>query len=93
MTTHYIQENLDKPRLWHIVLTGPRGERKTKETLERQGLIAYLPFAVVRRRWAGHTKEIHIPAVARCVFIYASQEEIQSLKGQYPIFPSEVIAG
>lgn len=93
MTTHYIQENPDKPRLWHIVWTGIHAEGKTKATLENEGLITYLPTTVVRRRWAGRTKNIRIPAVARCLFIYASQEEIESLEGRFPVLPSEVIAG
>lgn len=93
MTTQDIKENLDKPRLWYIVLTKPHNEQKIKTTLEKQGLITYLPLTPVCRQWAGHTKEIHIPVVARCVFIYASNEEITTLQGQYPIFQSEVITG
>lgn len=93
MTTQYIQENLDKPRSWHIVWTGVHAERKTKATLENEGLIAYLPTTVVHRQWAGRIKDIHMPVVARCVFIYASQEEIASLEGRFPVLPSEVIAG
>lgn len=92
MTTQYIQENLDKPRSWHIVWTGMHAERKTKATLEDEGLIAYLPTSVVRRRWAGHSRDIRIPAIARCVFIYASQDEIANLEGRFPVFPARVIA-
>lgn len=93
MTTHYIQENLNKPRSWHIVWTGTHAEGKTKTMLENEGLIAYLPTTIVRRRWAGRTKDMRMPAVARCVFIYASREEIESLEGRFPVLPSQVITG
>lgn len=91
MTAQYIKENLDKLRSWYIVLTKPHSEQKTKIILEKQGIITYLPFTSIRRQWKVSTKKIHIPAMARCVFIYATNEEIQILKKQYPVLPPEVI--
>lgn len=91
MTTQYIKENLNKPRLWYIVLTKPHSELKTKVILEELGVITYLPFTSIHRQWAGRKKEIHIPALARCVFVYATNEEMQTLKKRFPILPSEVI--
>ena len=67
-----IKSRLNETRNWYIVLTLPRKERKTKETLENKGMITYLPTIYVKRRWKEQVKEIQIPAVNRCVFIYAS---------------------
>ena len=66
-----IKSRLNETRNWYIVLTLPRKERKTKETLENKGMITYLPTIYVKRRWKEQVKEIQIPAVNRCVFIYA----------------------
>ena len=35
-------------------------------------------------------KEIQIPAVNRCVFIYATGTELEGLKGIYPTLPIEM---
>ncbi len=44
-------------------------------------------FGVVGR----DIKEIHIPAVARCVFVYATNQEIQGMQKEYTILPPQTI--
>ena len=44
----------------------------------------------VKRRWKEQVKEIQIPAVNRCVFIYATGTELEGLKGIYPTLPIEM---
>lgn len=90
MTIQSLKEQLQKNRSWCVVLTQPKNELKTKKVLEEQGLIIYLPFIPVRRRWHNHIKEIRIPLVTRCVFIYVSEEEFESLKNCYTILKLEV---
>ena len=85
-----IKSCLNETRNWYIVLTLPRKERKTKETLENKGMITYLPTIYVKRRWKEQVKEIQIPAVNRCVFIYATGTELEGLKGIYPTLPIEM---
>ena len=92
MTSQYIIENLSKTRSWYIVLTGRYAELNTKTHLERKGLITYFPQDSVRRRWAGREKEIHIPAIPRCVFIYATEDEIQRVQKQYTVFHPDIIS-
>ena len=70
--------------------TLPRKEKKRKETLENKGMITYLPTIYVKRRWKEQVKEIQIPAVNRCVFIYATGTELEGLKGIYPTLPIEM---
>lgn len=91
MTSQYIINHLDKPRLWYIVLTGMYAELKAKQDLEQNGFITYLPQISVRRQWAGHTKKIHIPIITRCVFVYATDEEIRKIQERYTVFPSQII--
>ena len=91
MTTHDIKDQLNKARSWHIVLTQPKNELKIRKILERQGLITHLPLTPVKRRWGDRIKEIHIPAVARCVFVYVSPEEMNILRNHHPILPLEVL--
>lgn len=88
--TQDIKSRLNETRNWYIVLTLPRKERKTKETLENKGMITYLPTIYVKRRWKEQVKEIQIPAVNRCVFIYATGTELEGLKGIYPTLPIEM---
>lgn len=85
MVFQSINEQLERTRSWYILLTGSRAELKTKARLEDKGIITYLPLASVRRQWGSKTKEIRIPVLARCVFIYASDEEIETLQNQAPI--------
>ncbi len=51
-----IKSRLNETRNWYIVLTLPRKERKTKETLENKGMITYLPTIYVKRRWKEQVK-------------------------------------
>jgi len=77
MTFQYIINYLHEPHLWCIVLTAPHAELNIQKKLEQQGFITYVPTISVRRNWAGCIKEIHIPTIARCVFVYATKEEMQ----------------
>ena len=91
MTSQYIIDHLDKPHTWYVVLTGPHGELTIKQKLEQQGLITYVPLNSVRRHWAGRIKEIHIPAITRCVIVYATNQEIQGMQKEYTILPPQTI--
>ena len=83
MTFQYIINHLHEPHLWCIVLTAPHAELNIQKKLEQQGFITYVPTISVRRSWAGCIKEIHIPAIARCVFVYATNEEMQEMQKEY----------
>ena len=85
-----IKNRLNETRNWYIVLTSPRQEKKAKETLDNKGMITYLPTIRVKRQWQERTREIQIPAVNRCIFIYATEVEIETLKGTYPTLPIEM---
>ena len=47
--------------------------------LEAKGIITWLPLAPVRRQWGRILKEIHTPVIPRCVFVYISNEERNTL--------------
>ena len=92
MTFQYIINHLDKPHLWYVVLTGPHAELSTKKKLEQQGHITYVPLVPVRRSWAGYIKEIHIPAITRCVFVYATDENVLRMQKEYTILNPQAVA-
>ena len=46
----------------------------------------------VRRSWAGCIKEIHIPAIARCVFVYATDENVLRMQKEYTILNPQAVA-
>lgn len=87
MILQEIRKRLNETRNWYIVLTSPWKERRTREALENKGMITYFPTVRVKRRWKEQVKEMQIPAVNRCVFIYATDTEIEILKGKYPTLP------
>lgn len=92
MTFQYIIHHLDKPHSWFIVLTNPHTELNTKKKLEQQGFITYVPLVSVRRCWEGCIKEIHIPAIARCVFVYATDENVLRMQKEYTILNPQAVA-
>ncbi len=80
-----------EPLFWNIVLTGQHAEPRTKAMLEAKGIITWLPLAPVRRRWRRILKEIHTPVIPRCVFVYISNEERNTLQKSYRLLQPEVI--
>lgn len=80
-----------EPHFWNIVLTGQHAEPRTKATLEAKGIITWLPLAPVRRQWGRILKEIHTPVIPRCVFVYISNEERNTLQKSYRLLQPEVI--
>ena len=75
MTFQHIITHLGKPHSWYIVLTGPHAE----------------PVTSVRRCWAGCIKEIHTPVITRCVFIYATDENIQGIQNEYTVLSPQTV--
>lgn len=91
MTFQYIIHHLDKPHSWFIVLTNPHTELNTKKKLEQQGL--YLrPIGFGSAMLGRVYKEIHIPAIARCVFVYATDENVQRMQKEYTILNPQAVA-
>ena len=91
MTSQDIKKQLKEPHFWNIVLTGQHAEPRTKAMLEAKGIITWLPLAPVRRQWGRILKEIHTPVIPRCVFVYISNEERNTLQKSYRLLQPEVI--
>ena len=83
MTLQDIKEHLNETRNWYIVLTSPRKERKD--------IITYLPTTYVQYKWKEKIRKIQIPTINRCIFIYATDSEVKTLKVAYSILPLEMI--
>ena len=84
-------QQLKEPHFWNIVLTGQHAEPRTKAMLEAKGIITWLPLAPVRRQWGRILKEIHTPVIPRCVFVYISNEERNTLQKSYRLLQPEII--
>lgn len=91
MTSQDIKKQLKEPHFWNIVLTGQHAEPRTKAMLEAKGIITWLPLAPVRRQWGRILKEIHTPVIPRCVFVYISNEERNTLQKSYRLLQPEII--
>ena len=91
MTSQDIKKQLKEPHFWNIVLTGQHAEPRTKAMLEAKGIITWLPLAPVRRQWGRILKEIHTPVIARCVFIYATDENIQGIQNEYTVLSPQTV--
>ena len=65
--------------------------KKREAMLEAKGIITWLPLAPVRRQWGRILKEIHTPVIPRCVFVYISNEERNTLQKSYRLLQPEVI--
>lgn len=85
------KKQLKEPHFWNIVLTGQHAEPRTKAMLEAKGIITWLPLAPVRRQWGRILKEIHTPVIPRCVFVYISNEERNTLQKSYRLLQPEII--
>jgi transcriptional antiterminator RfaH len=59
---------------WYLIYCKPQQERIARDNLERQGYVAYLPLAPVRRRRKGRTVRIIDPIFPRYLFIYLSDQ-------------------
>ena len=91
MTSQDIKKQLKEPHFWNIVLTGQHAEPRTKAMLEAKGIITWLPLAPVRRQWGRILKEIHTPVITRCVFIYATDENIQGIQNEYTVLSPQTV--
>lgn len=83
--------HLNETRNWYVILTSPRKERKAKKSLEDKGIITYLPTIIVKRQWKEKFREIQLPVANRCVFVYASDAEMEILRTLYPILPIDIM--
>ena len=104
MTSQDIKKQLKEPHFWNIVLTGQHAEprtkamleakeesMKTRNELEKETKETWLPLAPVRRQWGRILKEIHTPVIPRCVFVYISNEERNTLQKSYRLLQPEII--
>ena len=59
--------------------------------LDNKGIISHLPTTYVQYKWKEKIRKIQIPTVNRCIFIYATDSEIKTLRVTYSILPLEMI--
>ena len=91
MTSQDIKKQLKEPHFWNIVINWSARRTEDKSNAGSKGIITWLPLAPVRRQWGRILKEIHTPVIPRCVFVYISNEERNTLQKSYRLLQPEVI--
>lgn len=56
-------------RLWHVVYTIPKAERKVALSIDDLGLESYLPLHTVVRQWSDRKKKLRVPVFPNYVFV------------------------
>ena len=83
MTFQYIINHLHEPHLWCIVLTAPHAElniqKETGTTRVYHLCSNDFSSAQLGRMYKRNTH----PTIARCVFVYATKEEMQEMQKEY----------
>ena len=91
MTFQHIITHLGKPHSWYIVLTGPHAELSIKKEAGTTRFY-YLRSGDFGSALLGRVyKEIHTPVIARCVFIYATDENIQGIQNEYTVLSPQTV--
>ncbi len=91
MTSQDIKKQLKEPHFWNIVLTGQHAEPRTKSNAGSKRYHNLASTCSGPRQWGRILKEIHTPVIPRCVFVYISNEERNTLQKSYRLLQPEVI--
>lgn len=74
-----MQENLTplpiKQRMWRVVYTRPRWEKKVNDLLFQQRITSYCPLRTVENQWADRKKMVSVPLFTSYVFVYINLKE------------------
>jgi len=69
----------EKNRMWYVVKTNPRAEKKVLERINSLGIEAYLPLIQTIRQWSDRKKKIEAPLISSTLFIQCLETEIVKL--------------
>ena len=64
-------------RLWYVVYTKPRNERKVAERLNAKSFEVYCPLVKTLRQWSDRKKSVNIPMFTSYVFVRLSEPDRQ----------------
>jgi len=64
-----------KRRLWYVIYTRPRWEKKVNVLLTQQGIESYCPLRTVKNQWADRQKLVSVPLFTSYVFVFIDLKE------------------
>ena len=60
---------------WHAVYVKSRAEKKANESLNAQGIEAYLPMSIKKKKWSDRMKIVEEPLLKGYLFVRVSSRE------------------
>jgi transcription antitermination factor NusG len=66
---------MESKKIWYVVYTKPRWEKKVHATMTTRGLESYCPLNKVRKQWSDRIKLVEEPLFKSYVFVHVTEEE------------------
>ena len=66
-------------KVWHVLYTKPRSEKKVIERLNDRGHTVFCPFIKTVRQWSDRKKKVLLPMFPSYIFAYTDEKERQLL--------------
>ncbi|WP_044208271.1 UpxY family transcription antiterminator [Flammeovirga sp. OC4] len=66
---------IKETRLWMVIYTKPKSEKKVADRLNRKGFSTYCPTFTTLRQWSDRKKKVTLPIIPSYVFIQLNELE------------------
>jgi transcriptional antiterminator RfaH len=66
-------------KLWHVLYTKPRNEKKVIERLSERGHTVFCPLVKTVRQWSDRKKKVQLPMFPSYIFAFTDEKERQIL--------------
>ena len=66
-------------RVWKVVYTKPRSEKKIAERLEQRGFEVYCPLQTTLRQWSDRKKKVSVPVFPSYLFLLVNIDESEAV--------------
>ncbi len=77
--------NSKSDKLWYVVYTRPRAEKKVSEEMTNLGIESYVPLQKQLRQWKDRKKWIEIPLITSYCFVRISSKEYYNVLNSYNV--------
>jgi transcriptional antiterminator RfaH len=72
-------------KLWFVIYTRPRWEKKVDQLLKQQGIHSYCPIRTVENQWADRKKQVEFPLFSSYVFVQINPKEEIKVRQTYGV--------
>jgi transcription antitermination factor NusG len=66
---------LKSSKIWHVIYTRPRWEKKLSDLLVQKGIDTFLPLYTTIRQWSDRKKKVELPLFNSYLFVNISANE------------------